>query len=281
MTGLPSASALPDKGSWQKTSRHELGHLIGMEHGGLYDSLDGWTSAMSTCLLQAPQTAFSQQQNFLARDTAQHLSRLHEPLSDPQLHANVGVENGLAHWSGYNGNLGEVTGSLAFAGQKYASFTPQKHAYNSYMHQTTRLWTGITQVGNPEPSDFDMLAAFQFKESVPSATTLVAARTVVKKLKQLTPANGCNYPDNMSNLNHTSPIVGGWILVNDSGIATVQASTWAQETDIVRDVFAQSSTLDFAIGFEIQLRAHAKSTTSSGTKVAVHFDNIEARGWVQ
>jgi len=74
-----------------KTARHEMLHLAGATHGGRYDSADGRAAAtMSTCL--SPTTYPGT--NALEQDAAAYENFLHSSLSNRQLHANIGFEQG-------------------------------------------------------------------------------------------------------------------------------------------------------------------------------------------
>lgn len=79
----------------RKVSRHEMGHLLGMEHTGRYDSTNGDNPpTMSTCV---DRSKFLDQ-NILSQDDAAYANWLHGSLANRQLHANIGFEQGPSYW---------------------------------------------------------------------------------------------------------------------------------------------------------------------------------------
>ncbi len=100
-----------------QVARHEMLHLIGLDHGGENDSIDGRNPAsMATCTGPG---------NFretadLDRDAEVGLNWRHSSLSNNQVSANIGFENGINEWGGTNGSLASWAGA-ASAGQSTLS----------------------------------------------------------------------------------------------------------------------------------------------------------------
>ena len=121
-----------------QVARHEMLHLIGLDHGGENDSIDGRNPAsMATCTGPG---------NFretadLDRDAEVGLNWRHSSLSNNQVSANIGFENGINEWGGTNGSLASWAGG-SFSGSKHALFAAAGDSSDSWVRQTVRVWTG-------------------------------------------------------------------------------------------------------------------------------------------
>jgi len=118
-----------------------------------------------------------------------------------------------------------------------------------------------------------------------AATSHVQSKLLVKKMIEnpIEPAcAGLNYPNGLSKINfrHNSatPILGGWVLTNNSGKNAVSSTLWRSSPlyDAYEDPFDASVHLAHAKGFEFQLRIHSLSTSASGTKISTDLDDLRA-----
>ena len=270
LNGAPGV--LPDKGHWQFTSRHEMLHLAGMSHGGDDDAMDGRLASNATCITTAQRTGFSQgsypDSVNLDQDTASYANWLHEnDLPYRQVSANIGFETGTKYWWKNNGTWSEVSSGGA-TGPGYLSFTATGNEFTSYVYQTSRVWHGNSNARN-------FRAKINYRESDLSANTKVRARIYAKKLKDDSTPASCDYDLGLSDPNNGFTL-GGWVLISDSGMQNVNTTSWTALTSPWGDP-DDHGHLDFADGFQLQIRAFGKSTPGGGgpnPSINFHLDNI-------
>lgn len=111
---------------WEHISRHEMGHLMGLEHTGDDDSFGGQTETMATC---ASHTSTS-----LSQDDVGNITHKKGDLSPETINANAGFEEGTTWWGKSSvQDFSHATGG-AQDGSGYLTFRPS--AAYGYVYQT-------------------------------------------------------------------------------------------------------------------------------------------------
>ena len=238
--------------------RHEMFHLAGAEHAGKNDSRNGDNpTTMATCI--SPSTFRTT--NSITQDDAAYMNWLHNTLSNRQLHANIGFERGTTYWGKSNGTWSYQTSGGA-TGPGHVAFFASGSAYSSYIYQTVRLWTG--------DDNESVRAKINAKKPLSSYTTQARAALYKRTLTEGSTANSCHYPDGLDNLNSIS-ITTGYVLEIRSSMTTLGSTSWTAVTSN----WDNPPTND---GYQYQIRAYGKSTTSSGGTGSVRFDNVRGEG---
>lgn len=233
-----------------QVARHEMLHLIGLDHGGQNDSMDGRNPAsMATCTGPG---------NFrdtadLDRDAEVGLNWRYSSLSDRQVSANIGFENGTNEWGGTNGSLASYTGG-SFSGDKLILFAAEGDSSDSYVRQTVRIWTGWDTY-----AEFRPYLRARAHQSGPSTNV----RASLYRKGMWDGSNpGCTYRLGLQNVNDVTLASTLYILVSQSDLTSVGTSWTA-----VSGEWADPPTFD---GYELQLRAYGNSAGD----YSVRFDNV-------
>lgn len=242
---------------YYKVGRHEMLHLAGMSHGGRDDSRNGDNPAtMSTCISASTFSA----SNILTQDDAGYMNWLYNSIADRQLHANVGYERGMTYWGVTNGSASFVTTGGA-TGPGHISFAATGTEWSSYVYQTIRLWTGVTNAS--------YRSRINVRESAAANATSAMARLYRQTLQE-SGDNSCQYANGLSNPNNAT-LVGGYVLHSGTDMTAVVGTTWASITG----AWANPADTD---GLQLQIRAYGKGYTSTGGNSTIRFDNVRGEG---
>lgn len=240
-------------------ARHEMLHLSGQNHAGRYDnnSHGNHPATMSTCLhnslLVAP--------NVLGQDEAAHLNWNRNTLQFRQLHANVGFERTTTYWAAVNGSISPIAQGGA-TGPRYVSFTATGTQFNSYIHQSSRVWVG----GSYGP---DYRAAMSVKRNSNSASGQASVRlyraTLTDGPTACTYLGFPPYP-HVNNPNTQGLSIGGFMLVAETPTQAVGTSWVTRTSPWVLPPYAD--------GYQFQIRAYGKAFNGDGSTSSIHFDNV-------
>lgn len=239
-----------------KVARHEMGHLLGMEHSGDQDSWNGDNPpTMSTCI-DIPQFSSVNQ---LSQDDQAYANWLHGVLSNRQLHANIGYEQGAGRWGKSAGSISWLSSGGA-TGPGLLAFSTTTHT--SYVFQTVNLATG--------DDDLSFRMAFNYK--VGTGVDGVADGRLLRQDISYLGDNTCDYADGLQNLNDPVLSTAGFVNMNYTGTKYLYgANAWTSTT-------AAWVNPPNANGHRLQVRVYAHATDAVGNDQWVYLDNVRGEG---
>lgn len=242
---------------YRRVGRHEMFHLAGAEHGGQHDSFDGLSpSTMATCLSAS---LFSN--SGLEQDGAAYANFLHSSLSNRQLHANVGFEQGFSYW-GRSSGAGPVTehGSGGATGPGHIRYKAVD--VGDYLFQTIRAVTG---------NDNETFRAVANARSLSSNYKTVVGVNLYRRTVNFpnNSPNGCQYPAGIVDPNG-SPSVGGW--VRATGGSAEVGTGWTQIKSNDPSEWINPPTAE-GMDFQVRLNGSAVDRTTNDPQYFA-IDNV-------
>jgi hypothetical protein len=230
----------------QITARHEIGHLMGLDHSAGYmpGSLDG-TATMATCVSTASKSfTFDDKSSLASRESLGLASNF-----------NGGYENGFAGWYTYNATTSSISASDSHEGSRYGTVTSL--SYGGYAYQRFQI-TELPGLVYP----YVLVYSYRNHPGTPSShRTYLYHRTI----DYASGANGCSYSAVFGgqNPNAAGPgTVGLWLM--QDGPTQSSFNDW--RTNVVPPPYPGRGTAD-AMEFEIRLRPLQYNVPN-------HFDSV-------
>ncbi len=249
---------------WYKTVRHEMGHAIGMEHGGLSDNTSSPLAVMGSCVFPTGWT----QDRPISKDQAQYANYLHNDAALLQYTANGGFETGIQFWGG--NNMERAGSTLEHQGNRSIRLKGLAYAYNSYINQTMTVWDGAGTL-NP------LRTRYWMREATSTATTLTKSRISIRALSDDGVGQFCNtfYP--FPGLQPNKPkFESGWIVIWDNSVSDVGTS-WTQKFGNLSSL-SGFPDLSSAEGHRIQAKFYGRSMSTSNQRLYFYADNVRLEG---
>lgn len=242
-----------------KLSRHEMGHLIGMEHTGSKDSWNGDNPpTMSTCI----DRSLFNTANILSQDDQAYSNWLHGVLANRQLHANIGFEQGFGLWGRSGGTVEWQSSGGATGPGRIRHLTSSS---TSYVYQTINLATGDDS-GQPYRS------VINYKVASAGHSGIIEGELFRQNITYGGGDNGCEYADGLQNLNSPSYSTSGFVNVATTGpIGLAGKTSWTSGASVWEYP-------PMANGYRMQLRVYSHAKDSAGASQWVYLDNLRGEG---
>lgn len=238
---------------FEHVARHEMGHLLGLEHTGEFDSFGGGNETMATCV-GASITATSASQ-----DDHGNITHKKGDLSPHTLHANAGFEkNGAQFW-----------GTSNVAAIATSADNPQDGVYA--LHWTPSVNQGyIYQTMNYAASDFTAIdARTNHRKRVTATTTgLITLEMWVREIGYGVDDVSCSWPTGRNQNERT--FIGAWTTVRTQ--TATPTTAWA----ILTEDTAYTVPIGWhAADIRVLVKSSVKLTTGDFAPVAT--DTTRAR----
>jgi len=248
-------------------ARHEMGHVLGLDHTGWYDDYtSGSTYPTSTRATLTTCLAYADVDNAIyGQDDAAALTHQLGGLDPESIHPNAGYEDWSSGSPRYWAKTGGVWSQSSVGtadGTFHLRYKPSS-SDSSYAYQTVNYADGT--LSGAVPID----ARVNYKKDVSTDTGSIRLELLVRQKTYGTSGNCLSQFFTGVNQNVVVS-TGSWIEVRDSGLLTV-SSSWA--------LYTTSSYTISAAWHAADIRVAVKSTVrnSAGALTYVRLDTVRAR----
>jgi hypothetical protein len=234
----PSGNGLRD------VAAHEMGHVLGFDHTGQYDSRDGRFPLMATCQDFGTTRSLSQDDS----------AKMFEVFSAAAgIHSNIGFERDYTYW-GFSGSHSKlIRTDTAHYGYRSLGWKPLSST--SFVYQTVTL--------NTEPG-VDLTPRMSLRKYTAGTTTgYVSVRMRVRGRDYANPVAGCFYPNGRYQ-NTVTAQEGQW-----------HYSSWGTYTPTTSWVNRDFPDMDLPTGYDaydIQIHIYS-SVKADGSYREIDIDN--------
>lgn len=206
---MPNPDATSARIFWWKVARHEMMHLMGADHAGKRDSLDGMMSTMATCVAWSE---FEADVNTTKDDQA-YLQYLWGDLPGLQMSANVGFESGHSQWISSDPASATCTGG-SDDGDKHLRFTNGNPS--DFIYQTVRILNGS--------ENRQYRAVMSGRTRYAGGSTIIRPVIIYRLVDLDSVSNGCDYADDVEDPN--SPVIVGNFLIGADARWGYLSTSW-------------------------------------------------------
>lgn len=242
-------------------ARHEMGHMIGLEHSGNQDAnysrsrdLSQYrTPTMATCLGSRD----SANRLLMSQDDYQYISQVHSSLGRERfpgiapITANVGFEQGLSFWGRTRQAIATLRNRGGATGPGHVRY--RTNADSAYLYQTATFLTNGSDVNT----------AINTRAVGAGNTGQVRVSLYSRPVNYDKPDNNCPYPfvENMNSPTNTGQYRR----------ATTQTITPTSSWELT---IGNTYDLEVSQGYQMQIRVFNEVRTSTGGRASVDIDNL-------